>query len=90
MSDVRTTPTTVAPPKKVLTALEKVFVAEINGQLPFQSKANIFRDLLAAGLVASMQRKIGTGWSAITVAGYELTHAGRLLYCSSGDEGDKP
>lgn len=68
-------------PKKVLNALEKVFAAEINGRLPFQSKASIYRDLLAAGLVASMRTTLGKGWSAVTVSGYGLTHAGRLLYC---------
>ena len=69
------------PPKKVLNALGKVFTTEINGRLPFQSKASIYRDLLATGLVASMQRTFGQGWSAVTVSGYELTHAGRILYC---------
>lgn len=70
-------------PKKVLSALEKVFAAEIEGRLPFQSKAAVYRDLLAAGLVAPMQRRFRSGWSAVTVDGYELTHAGRYLYCSN-------
>ena len=79
MTDV---PPTTAP-KKVLAALEKVFAAEIDNRLPFQSKAAIYRDLLAAGLVAWMDRVIGSGWGAVTVSGYELTHAGRYLYCSN-------
>lgn len=74
---------TTRPPKKVLTALEKVFSAEINGCLPFQSKASIYRDLMAAGLVDSDQRSFGSGWSAVTVSGYALTHAGRYLYCAN-------
>jgi hypothetical protein len=71
------------PNRKTLSALEKVFSAEIDGRLPFQSKATIYRDLLAAGLVASMQRNFGSGWSAVTASGYELTNAGRILYCSN-------
>jgi hypothetical protein len=81
-------PTTAAPPQKVLSALEKVFAAEIEGRLPFQSKAIIYRDLLAAGLVSWMERKFGTGVFAVTVTGYELTHRGRLLYCASCDDAE--
>lgn len=80
--------TATRPPKKVLNALEKVFAAEINGRLPFQSKAMIYRDLLAAGFVASMQRTFGQGWRAVTVSGYELTHAGRYLYCANCEDTD--
>ena len=39
------------PPKKVLNALERVFASEIEGHYMIQSKASIYRDLLAAGLV---------------------------------------
>jgi hypothetical protein len=80
------TQTTQRAPKKVLTALEKVFSAEIESRLPFQSKATIYRDLLAAGLVAWMERTIGQGWSGVKVSGYELTHAGRFLYCSNCED----
>ncbi len=65
-----------------LKALEKVFVAEIEGRLPFQSKAAVYKRLRQQGLVDDMQRTFGSGWSAVTVRGYALTHAGRLLYCS--------
>lgn len=69
--------------KHQLAALEKVFAAEIDGQLPFQSKAKIFQKLADEGLLAPMNRTFGTGWSAIKVTGWQLTHAGRLLYCST-------
>lgn len=71
------------PPKKVLAALEKVFAAEIDGRPLFQSKASIYRDLLAAGLVQWVEHTIGSGWSAVKVTGYSLTHRGRYLYCSN-------
>lgn len=79
---------TTPPPKKVLRALEKVFSAEIENRLPFQSKASIYRDLLAAGLVQWTSCSFGNGWSAVTVSGYELTHAGQYLYCSNCEDVD--
>src|SRR6266403_549672 len=74
--------------KKTLAALEKVFAAEIAGRLPFQSKAKVFRELRDAGLLTPMERTFGSGWSAITVSGYELTHAGRITYCASCGDAD--
>jgi len=71
------------PTKGRMNALEKVFAAEINGHLPFQSKAAVFQKLADEGLLEPMERKFGTGWSAVTVKGWQLTHAGRLLYCSN-------
>ena len=70
------------PSAKVLRALEKVFAAEVEGRLPFQSRAKIYRDLLEAGLVIDMVRT-GEGWSRLTVTGYGLTDAGRMLYCAN-------
>ncbi len=72
------------PNKAVLNALEKVFAAEIEGRLPFQSKAKIYQKLEDDGLVALMKREFARDrFGAIIVTGYELTHAGRLLYCLS-------
>jgi hypothetical protein len=69
--------------KAELNALEKVFAAEIEGRLPFQSKAKIYRRLCDDGLLAPMERRIGADrFGVIIVSGYELTHAGRILYCS--------
>jgi hypothetical protein len=71
--------------KAELEALEKVFAAEIEGRLPFQSKAKIFKLLQKDGLLSPMERTFG-GRFPITVAGYQLTHAGRFIYCSSCQE----
>ena len=68
--------------KSVIAALEKVFAAEIEGRLPFQSKAKIYERLCNEGLVAPMERKFG-GRVPVSVSGYELTHAGRIVYCSA-------
>jgi len=69
--------------KRELAVLEKVFAAEIDGRLPYQSKAKIFAELCEAGLLAPMERTYGSGWSAVRVRGFVLTDAGRLLYCAS-------
>lgn len=74
--------------KKVLRALEKVFAAEIEGRLPYQSKALLFLDLCDDGLVQPMERSFRDRWGAVTVKGWQLTHAGRFLYCSSCDGPD--
>jgi hypothetical protein len=76
--------------KATLNALERIFAAEIEGRLPFQSKAKIFERLCDDGLVAPMERRFGGDrFGAIVVKGYELTHVGRLLYCSSCDSPDE-
>lgn len=72
--------------KTILNALEKVFAAEIENRLPFQSKARIFRQLADDGLIEPMERNFGHDRFGVRVKGYQLTHAGRLLYCSSCDE----
>lgn len=71
--------------KAELSALEKVFAAEIEARLPFQSKAKIFRRLCDEGLVEPMDRKFGNDRFAVTISGYQLTHAGRIVYCASCD-----
>jgi hypothetical protein len=67
--------------KATFNALERVFAAEIEGRLPYQSKAKIYQALCDDGLVAPMQRRFGSDRFAVTVTGWELTHAGRILYC---------
>ena len=70
-------------PKKTLAALEKVFVAEIENRLPFQSRAKVYERLCDEGLLAPMQRVFGASDRfPVTVSGYQLTHAGRIVYCS--------
>lgn len=72
--------------KKILSALGRVFAAEVEGRLPFQSQAAIYSQLCEEGLIAPMKREFGGDrFGAITVTGYELTHAGRIIYCSSSD-----
>lgn len=63
-------------------ALERVFAAEIEDRLPFQSKAVIFKTLCEEGLLEPMERRFG-GRFPVVVKGYQLTHAGRLMYCSA-------
>jgi hypothetical protein len=67
--------------KARLDALEKLFSAEIDGRLPFQSKAKIYVTLCDEGLALPMEVKLG-GRFPVRILGYELTHAGRILYCS--------
>lgn len=69
--------------KAELNALGKVFAAEIDGRLPFQSKAKVFSRLCDDGYLGPMERKYGSGTFAVNVTGYQLTHLGRLSYCAS-------
>jgi hypothetical protein len=71
--------------QKTLAALEKVFAAEIAGRLPFQSSAKAYRNLCDDGLVEKMERRLG-GRFPVVITGYQLTHAGRMLYCASCDD----
>lgn len=73
--------------KAEMGALEKVFAAEIDGRLPFQSKAKVYRRLCDDGYLEPMERKFGADRFAVTAAGYQLTHLGRLTYCASSVEG---
>lgn len=68
--------------KKKLVALERVYAAEIEDRLPFQSKALIYLDLCDEGLLAPMERTFG-GRFPVVVKGWQLTHAGRIAYCAS-------
>jgi hypothetical protein len=70
--------------KAELAALEKVFAAEIEGRLPFQSNAKIFRRLCDEGFLEPMTRQFRPDrFGAIAVSGYQLSHAGRMTYCMS-------
>ncbi len=77
-----------------LRALEKVFADEIRQaveprggklprDLPFQSKAKIFRQLCDEGMLEPMERHHRDRFGTITISGYQLSHAGRLAYCMS-------
>ena len=84
--DAKPTPTTV--PRRTMMVLERVWEAEINNRLPFQSKAKACLDLCEEGLLLPMERTFGTGGSAVTAHGFQLTHAGRFLYCSNCEDED--
>lgn len=63
-------------------ALENVFAAEVEGRLPFQAKAAIYKRLCDKGLLQEMQTEVkGHGSLIVTFSGYALTHAGRIKYC---------
>lgn len=70
--------------KSDLRILEKVFEAEINGRLPYQSKSKKMAELESKGLVEPMTRTFGQDrFGAITASGWRLTLAGNFAYCDS-------
>jgi hypothetical protein len=70
--------------KRDLAILERVFTAEIEGRLPFQSKSKDLPRLQQQGMVEPMARDFGADrFGQITVHGWALTHAGRIAYCES-------
>jgi len=68
--------------KKHFNALGKIFEREIDGTLPFQSKAKIYAELEADGMVEKYTRVFG-GRFPLAVTGWVLTQRGRLLYCQA-------
>lgn len=68
--------------KVELKALEKVFAAEIEDRLPYQSRSLVYMKLEKDGMVEEMTRKF-PGRFAVIVNGWQLTHAGRIAYCQS-------
>jgi hypothetical protein len=72
-------------------ALEKVWLAEVENRLPFQSNARAFSKLAAEGLLQEMESSGRDGFGSWIFRGWQLTHAGRFLYCSTcEDEADEP
>lgn len=70
--------------KRDLKMLERIFTAEIEGHLPFQSKSKQMTELHEAGMIEPMTRTFGRDrFGAIEATGWTLTHAGRLAYCES-------
>ncbi|MBC2659791.1 hypothetical protein H7A76_30525 [Pseudomonas sp. MSSRFD41] len=63
--------------KSVFNMLEKVFSAEIEGRLPFQTKSKLAKEMEEFGYLEFGSERMGI----VTVSGYYLTHAGRLAYC---------
>lgn len=67
-------------------ALEKVWAAEVEGRLPFPSNARIYLKLRDEGLVEPMETVHRDRFGSMTFRGWQLTHAGRFLYCASCEE----
>lgn len=62
--------------------LEKLFAAEVEGRLPFQTKAKWIYKLSDEGYVQAMTTRLG-GQFPLRIDGWQLTHLGRLTYCES-------
>lgn len=64
--------------------LEKVWEAEVNGALSshgihlFQTKSKVAEKLAREGLL----NFTSTTFKGVKILGYELTHLGRITYCS--------
>ena len=61
--------------------LEKVFAAEVENRLPFQTRSKIVERLKQAGFVQTLTIRVGTPPLHTTVKGWQLTHLGRITYC---------
>lgn len=72
--------------KKQLALLEKVFAAEVEDALPYQTKSKLAQEMCTSGFLEPLQVKMGLA----TVTGYALTHAGRIKYCESCRETGEP
>lgn len=75
------------PTKAIMTALGKVFAAEVDGgindnPMPFQSKARIYTQLVEAGLLRNAAVKL-PGRFPVIVRGFMLTPKGHFLYCAN-------
>lgn len=69
--------------KNEYAALEKVFAAEIENRLPFQSRAKIFKQLADDDLLEFVTGSLGRDrFGSLEVSGYTLTHAGRWVFCA--------
>ena len=66
--------------------LERLFVAEVEGRLPLQSKAKILGRLEAEGYAQRMKREYPADrLGQIVVEGWCLTLLGNMTYCMSCD-----
>lgn len=72
--------------KKSLELLEKVFSAEIEGRLPFQTNAKLAQDLCREGMLEQDEVLI----NGVNVSGYWLTELGRMTYCQSCSDVEIP
>lgn len=70
--------------KADLKMLERIFTAEIENRLPFQSKSKQLLRLQGEGLVEPMKRVFPSDrFGPMVAKGWALTRAGRFAYCDS-------
>ena len=62
--------------------LDRAFDLETRGGL-LQSKSKRVKQLAIDGYLEPVKYKEGTGWLAVTIEGYKLTHKGRWAYCET-------
>lgn len=83
--------------KAEIDALGRVYENEVERSIgprkhdfPFQSRAAIYKRLVAGGLLESRTVMHGAPPLSVRIEGYELTHAGRMLYCLSCEDDVRP
>ena len=74
--------------KAEIALLEKAFSAEIEGAMNkcprlMQTKSKLAVKMVDEGLLTRVTENFGRPPFVVRLEGYELTHAGRLLYCLS-------
>lgn len=72
--------------KKQLKVLEEAFWAEVEDRLPYQTKSKVAEKLAEDGFLEAVKMPLSR--YQVVVAGYVLTHAGRIVYCSTCPEPD--
>lgn len=68
--------------KSVFNLLDRVFGAEVEGRLPYQTKSKLAKELEEFGYLEFGGEKMGV----VVVSGYYLTQAGRMAYCQACPE----
>lgn len=73
--------------KRELSILERAFDCEVRAGISgglgiFQTKNKLALKLVAEGFLQK-EKVVLPGRFSVTVEGYTLTHAGRLIYCAS-------
>jgi hypothetical protein len=68
--------------KSDLDLLGRIFAAEVEHRLPYQSRAAAYKRLEAGGFVQRGEETL-RGWPPVTVSGWYLTHKGRMAYRES-------
>lgn len=74
--------------KRELSILERAYVAEIDGALSkhpgiMQIKSKLAKKLVDDGLLQEAEHSFVDGF---VIKGYVLTHAGRVVYCSTCED----